>query len=174
MSAANLNIDAEAVVVLPGVSLVVLQNEIPEAVNLAIAVKARAVGAQVWLNAAPARRLSDAMVEAVDLMVVNRVEAGFYEGALAGVDVLTTLGPEGVMYRGQHFPGHRVDVVSTHGAGDMFVGALAARVAGGVGVSRAIRFAQAAAALHVAADTAGREGLTAADVERFVAAREAI
>lgn len=171
VSAANLNIDADAVVVPPDVTLVVLQNEIPEAVNLTIVRKARAVGAQVWLNAAPARRLSDAMVEAVDLMVVNRVEAGFYEGALAGVDVLTTLGAEGVMYRGEHFPGHRVDVVSTHGAGDMFVGALAARVAGGGGVAEAIPFAQAAAALHVSADMAAREGLTAADVAGFVAAR---
>ncbi len=53
ISAANLNIDRAGLEVARDVKLVVLQNEIPEAINLAVAQRARAAGAQVWLNAAP-------------------------------------------------------------------------------------------------------------------------
>jgi sugar/nucleoside kinase (ribokinase family) len=42
---------------------------------------------------------------------------------------------------------HPVKLVDTHGAGDAFIGALAARWASGVPVAEAVRFANAAAAL---------------------------
>jgi ribokinase len=170
VSAANLNIEVDAMVVPAGTSVVVLQNEVPEAVNLAVALKAKAVGAQVWLNAAPARELSIALLAAVDLLIVNRVEAEFYEAAKA--DQLTTLGAAGVSYRGEAFSGFSVPVISTHGAGDMFVGALAAQVGRGAGVTEAISFAQAAAALHVSSDLSARDGLDRERVEAFLAAQD--
>jgi len=169
VSAANLNIVASGVVVPDGTSLVVLQNEIPEGVNLGVAQKAKEIGAKVWLNAAPARPLPDALVAALDLLIVNRVEAEFYASILPAVDNLTTLGGEGVSYRGDHFPAHQVDVISTHGAGDMFVGALAAQVVRGSTMMSAIGFAQAAAALHVASRMEAREGLTQDRVCAFLA-----
>jgi ribokinase len=46
-------------------------------------------------------------------------------------------------------PAHPVKVVSTHGAGDAFLGALAAELARGAELSAAARYGQAAAALHV-------------------------
>ncbi|WP_425039483.1 PfkB family carbohydrate kinase [Primorskyibacter sp. S187A] len=168
VSAANLNIAAEEIVLPPQTRIVLLQNEIPEAVNLAVAQQARAMGAQVWLNAAPAREVSAALMDALDLLIVNRVEAAFYAGKTDGTDTLTTLGADGVLYRGKAHAGVPVEVVSTHGAGDMFVGALAAKVARGTSLVDALPFAQAAAALHVASDLQARAGLTHAAVTAFL------
>jgi ribokinase len=170
VSAANLNIDAAQVQVGAGVTVVLLQNEIPNAVNLAIAQKARAAGAQVWLNAAPARDCPAALLELVDLLIVNRVEAAFYEGA--AVQTLATLGAEGVIFRGQAFPAFPVTVVSTHGAGDMFVGALAAGVDRGASIEDAIPLAAGAAALHVASDLEARAQLDITRVRSFLADQE--
>lgn len=166
VSAANLNIDVAGIEVAPDVTVVVLQNEVPNAVNLEIARKAKHVGAQVWLNAAPARDCPAALFALVDLLIVNRVEAAFYEGSEC--EMLTTRGSEGVVFQGQSFAAFPVKTVSTHGAGDMFVGALAARVGDGASITQAIPFAQAAAALHVAADLETRAALDAAQVVAFL------
>lgn len=117
VSAANLNIDASAVSIPDDCSLMLLQNEIPEAANLAVAEQAKAAGAQIWLNTAPARQLTEAMLATVDLLIVNRVEAAFYQDMTASVHVLTTLGNDGVSYSGDIYKGHKVNVISTHGAG---------------------------------------------------------
>ncbi|WP_299829742.1 PfkB family carbohydrate kinase [uncultured Roseobacter sp.] len=166
VSAANLNIEADRVSIPPGTKLVLLQNEVPETVNLPVARRAKAAGAVVWLNAAPARTLPGALSDELDLMIVNRVEAAHY----AGVDVpkLETLGADGVRYGGAHMTGFPVNVASTHGAGDMFAGALAAQVLDGHRIEDAIPFAQAAAALHVASPVPERANLTRNRVETFL------
>ncbi len=166
VSAANLNIDIEDLEIAPDVALVVLQNEIPNEVNLAIARKANAAGAQVWLNAAPARECPHELLDLVDLLIVNRVEAAFYEGTATAK--LTTLGAEGVVFAGRPYQAWPVEVFSTHGAGDMFVGALAAQVGEGAAIEDAIPFAQAAAALHVASDLEDRKLLDVARVAAFL------
>lgn len=73
VSAANLRIDADRIAVPATARVVVLQNEVPEAVNLAVARKGRGFGATVILNAAPARTVSRDLLAATDLLVVNRV-----------------------------------------------------------------------------------------------------
>ncbi len=55
-------------------TLVVLQQEIPAAANLALARRARAAGARVVLNAAPAREPDPALLALVDVIVVNETE----------------------------------------------------------------------------------------------------
>lgn len=172
VSAANLNIEVEAIFMPQATGLLLLQNEIPDSVNLAVARKAKAHGARVWLNAAPARILPDALTDCIDLLIVNRLEAGFYGSIEARTDMLTTLGGKGVAFRGDFHPAFPVDVVSTHGAGDMFVGALAAEVLCGTDMGKAIRFAQAAAALHVASSADDRENLTADAVRQFLAVQD--
>jgi len=67
-----------------------------------------------------------------------------------------------------------VDVVSTHGAGDMFVGALAAQVVRGTPIVEAIRFAQAAAALNVACQQEKRKDLSSQSVIRFLADQDSL
>jgi len=171
VSAANLRIDPDAITIPAETKLLLLQNEVPEAVNLAMAERAREVGAAVWLNAAPARPLSPQMMAAIDLLIVNRIEAAFYADVMPEAQVLTTLGVDGVSHNGATYPAYAVDVVSTHGAGDMFVGALASQVAAGTALTAAIPFAQAAAALHVSLPTAARDTLTPDMVHRFIAAQ---
>lgn len=183
VSAANLLIDPDRISIPPGTSHVLLQNEIPEAVNLNVAAKARAAGARVILNAAPARVMPAALLELTDLLIVNRVEAGDLTagappeeaaqrlGAQGPGCVIVTLGAEGlVLWDGTltALPAHRVMVVSTHGAGDAFAGALAAEWARGGDVRRAAAFGQAAAALQVSTPAEARGAVTVGAVRALM------
>ncbi len=130
--------------------VLVLQNEIPETINEAVARRARHDGVVTILNAAPARPFATALPELVDILVVNAIEAEMLgggrvetlESAASAAAVLAarfkavvvTAGGHGVAfcdcsgYR-LNLPGIAVTVASTHGAGDAFVGTLAARLA---------------------------------------------
>jgi len=169
VSGANLSIDATAIAArwatLWDAKVLLLQNEIPEAVSLAAAKSAKARGARIVLNAAPARQMSPAFLALVDVLVVNRVEAAMMSGeddmarALAALhsparDVVLTRGGDGLMLMMRD--GKRVDIpalpvtlVSSHGAGDCFCGATAARLAAGDGIEAACRFATEAAGRFV-------------------------
>lgn len=162
--------------------VVVLQNEVPEAVNLRVAAAAGA--ARVVLNAAPAREIPERLMARVDVLVVNRGEAvalaGVADPEAAAVSlrakgpgvVIVTLGGEGLVAASgagvERMAAPRVDVVSTHGAGDAFTGALAARLATGDGLMEALRFAQGAAALTVATAPDARGALSVAEVRAFL------
>ncbi|RZM01621.1 MAG: ribokinase, partial [Sphingomonas sp.] len=155
----------------------ILQNEVPDAVNVAAARAAKKTGALVCLNAAPARDLSEDLAALVDVLVVNAIEAEAF-GAdaiedLAGAAdaarqlsprypvVVVTAGGDGVagLERGGivvSLPALPVTLVSTHGAGDVFVGALVAALVGGQGdLADHLRTANAAAAAHVSRPAAG-------------------
>ena len=141
-------------------------------------------------NAAPARDPDGpALDDLVDVLVVNRVEAGMFAGrpvddaadAMAVLpalgaerrSVIVTLGAGGLVGSGPGedafaLPGHDVDAVNSHGAGDCFIGALASRLAAGEPLEAACQFANAAAGLFVAADAAEREALDAASVDDFL------
>lgn len=80
---------------------------------------------------------------------------GARRGTIAGI----TLGPEGVIARIDRgpvlrIPGHRVTAVDTAGAGDVFHGVLVAALWRGEPPERALRLANAAAALKVQRPTA--------------------
>ncbi|WP_348788349.1 ribokinase [Leifsonia sp. NPDC080035] len=157
--------------------VLLLQLETPlETVSEAAAL-AHAAGSLVVLNAAPVRHLPDALLAAVDILVVNEHEASLLApdaaspqaaaSALArdGRAVVLTLGGAGalVVAPGAEpvaVPAHRVEVVDTTGAGDTFCGALAAeldrsgaargdRAGLGDALASAARFASAAGALSV-------------------------
>ena len=66
---------------------------------------------------------------------------------------------------------HPVQLVDTHGAGDVFIGALAARWAGGAPVAEAVRFANAAAALFVSTPAGQKKLVTSGQVTRFLSER---
>jgi len=65
-------------------------------------------------------------------------------------------------------PAHPVKRIEAHGAGDVLVGALAARLADGAPLAEALRYANAAAALHVGTLAVGRDALGPADVHRLL------
>jgi ribokinase len=104
----NLTPDERAAIAAGDVLL--LQQEIPVATVIAAAQAGRDGGTRVVLNAAPARDLPDELLAAVDLLVVNEVEAQAITGrgdpdmdALLAVvpRVVLTLGREGAWYEGR-------------------------------------------------------------------------
>ncbi len=174
VSGANLAIDPEAVAgqwqKLGGARVLVLQNEVPLGVNLAAASVAASAGAMVVFNAAPARVLSRELSDLVHVLIVNRVEAeelascmvhDFASARLAlpklcgpQRSVVITLGGEGLLVApvgGEvvEIAAVPVEVTSTHGAGDCFVGVLAARLAAGDSLVEGCREANQCAAEFV-------------------------
>ncbi len=171
---------AEAQPLIGKASVLILQNEIPDPTNLAAARLARAAGAMVVLNAAPARVLPDELAACLDVIVVNAIEAEMLGSEpvadlasaaraaahLSGTipAVIVTAGGDGVAVQSAEYTGsvppHAVRLVSTHGAGDAFIGALGACLAAGDGLEGAVAYANAAAALLVSTAEAERAGLT--------------
>ena len=159
VSGSNLRIDKTKLSIKGDTGILLIQNEVPESVNLRASQIAKEVGADVWLNAAPARKISDELFANLDVIIVNKVEAGYYKDILnsASASHLTkilTLGDKGVEIHypdnaQRYFPAYKVKVLSTHGAGDMFIGALAANRLLQKSFEDSIRYAQGAAALMV-------------------------
>jgi len=173
VSGANLLIDPAALAqeaLWQGVGLLILQNEVPEAVNLAACRQARARGIRILLNAAPARSLSPDLTALIDILVVNAVEAEMMGAdpvrclpsaadAARGLadrfnSVIVTAGAMGLAGLGADkaafsIPAEPVQVVSSHGAGDAFIGALAAATLRGLPMAEAARLASQSAARHV-------------------------
>ena len=186
---ANLELEADRIVIPPRTKIVVLQNEIAEAVNIEVAGKARAGGATVVLNAAPMRDLPMELLDLVDLLIVNRIEAAAITGtpirspsdAMAASrlcngrrSAIVTLGSEGLVYlqsgrKPAAVPAFAVKAVSAHGAGDVFVGALVSRLSAMSEMTSALRYAQAAAALHVSTPVSERLSINPSRVRDFLA-----
>lgn len=192
VSGANREIDpaqvAASAEAIRGSAVLLLQNEISEAANAAAAGLARAAAAKVVLNAAPARPLGD-LVGLIDVLIVNSVEAEMLgaepvddlESAARAAAVLTSVAPAVIVTAGGagvavagggpslSLAALPVSEPQTHGAGDAFAGALAARLAAGLALPDALRYANAAAALHVGTPEAKRESLGPEDVGRLLA-----
>ena len=124
-------------------------------------------GGRFLLNFAPPREVPDGLIPLADPLVVNEHEARFLLGgdpgepeSLAGGllelgprSVVVTLGADGALLAAggstRRFDAPKVEVVDTTGAGDAFVGALAARLAGGAGPEEAVPYAVLAGAVAV-------------------------
>ncbi|WP_299968857.1 PfkB family carbohydrate kinase [uncultured Roseobacter sp.] len=173
VSGANLHIDTAQFAdpaLWQDAKVLILQNEVPEAVNFAAARAAQAHGLRICLNAAPHRALSPALRDALDVLVVNAIEAedmgtaavsdlASAEAAAISLSehiptVVVTAGGDGVAWaeRGKGsgaLPAHPVDVVSTHGAGDAFIGTLCRALAEDLPLQPALEQASTAAAAHI-------------------------
>jgi ribokinase len=174
VSGANLSIDLDALEdqwnALGGAKVLVLQNEVPEAANVTIAKAARSTGAKVVINAAPAREIDQKLLDLIDVLIVNRVEAEAMSGiivadrrsalkALAKLSspsrsVIITLGGDGLVVATATGEVTEIEpipvaVTSTHGAGDCFVGTLCAELATNKSLVDACRNANVAAATFV-------------------------
>jgi ribokinase len=191
VSGANRDIDEAQIAAsgeaIRGSGVLLLQNEVPELANAAAARSARAAGVTVLLNAAPARPLGS-LAGLVDVLVVNTVEAEMLgagpvsdlANAAAAARDLLGLAPTAIVTAGaigvvavsgsetRAEAGYAVERADAHGAGDVFVGAFAARVAGGAPLTEALRYANAAAALHVGTPEAERTAIGPADVWRLL------
>jgi len=184
VSGANLLLRAEAVQFPKDCAVLLLQSEIAEEANLTLARRAREAGVRTILNAAPARPVSADLLRLTDVLVVNRGEAAdLLHRPEAGIDAtcaakdLATLGPQAVIVtlgaQGlviAHLglltlqPAPRVIAVSSHGAGDAFIGAMAAEWARGAGLDAAAAFGQTAASLHVSTALDQRASMAEASI----------
>ena len=158
---ANEHLQASDLPPLAGFTHVLMQLETPLASVTAYAQAAKAEGVTVVLNAAPAQALPAALLDWVDILVVNEGELATVSGhdgsiaeclqRIATPTVVVTLGHHGCCARseGQWVwqPAFRVTPVDTTAAGDTFCGALVAALAQGSGMALALRQASAAGAL---------------------------
>jgi ribokinase len=145
-------------------------NEVPlEATQAAFAI-ARQYGVTTLLNPAPAQILPPGLLVLCDILTPNESEARALAGLspeapiheavvalqqLGAPNIVVTMGKQGcIFYQSKmgdmHIPGWPVDdVLDTVGAGDTFTGVLAAALARGQDIPRALEWANAAAALSV-------------------------
>ena len=172
---------------LAGVGWVLLQLEVPLAAVRAAQRAARAAGARVLLNAAPAADLPPECLAEVDVLVVNALEAEQLSGEREPGDaaralrargagaVAVTLGARGALWldgRGAlEVPAPTVEAVDSTGAGDAFCGALAAAFADGLSPAAALERACAAGALAVTRAGAMPSLPTAAELENRLSGR---
>ena len=172
--------------------IAVSQFEIPPATIAAFFKRARAAGATTILNPAPAVAFGAELLDLVDILILNETELGllaklelrdtddvarFLEAARSlpiGRDriVCVTLGRRGVLalVDGQPLliPGRTVEAVDTTGAGDCFVGAVAAQLVAGRPIAEALAYANAAASICVQRMGAAPSMPTAAEVSALL------
>lgn len=185
--------DVEVVPLLKG-DVAVSQFEIPLPTIAAFFGRAREAGAVTVLNPAPAQKMPGELLALVDILVLNETELGFLgdselsddDEAARIIDVArklqarqdqticVTLGKRGVLaLAGREeitVPGRAVKAIDTTGAGDCFVGALAAQLADDVPLRAALTFANAAASISVQRMGAGPSMPTAAEVKAVLGA----
>jgi ribokinase len=166
VSGANASAAASDVPLLATSDALVTQNEISWSQTAAAHAAAKQTGSTVIHNAAPAHALGRAELANIDILVVNEHELtmaapasadasdGEKANSLLGLGVgavVLTLGAEGAcLYRAGADPisvaAVPTAVVDTTGAGDAFVGALAAAIAAGEDLAAGVATANAYAA----------------------------
>ncbi len=166
----------------------VSQFEIPLPAISAFFKRARAAGAATILNPAPALPFDRELLDLVDILILNESELGllartelrdtddharFIEAARllqVGMDkvICVTLGSRGVVALVDSepliIPGRAVKALDATGAGDCFVGAVAAQLANGQPIRDAFETANIAASICVQRLGAGPSMPTAAEV----------
>ncbi len=172
--------------------VLVMQLETPLETVRAAAEIAAAHQVPVILNPAPAQPLDDALLGMIAVLTPNESEAELLtglpvsDGATAaaaaarlrdkGVSrVIVTLGAHGALVSAPEFSGHvpafEVTAVDTTAAGDVFNGALAVAMSGGMPLEQSVRFASAAAALSVTRLGAQPSAPRREEIESLLAAR---
>jgi ribokinase len=179
--------DVEAAVLAKG-DIAVSQFEIPLPTVSAFFKRARAAGATTILNPAPAVEFGAELLDLVDILILNETELGllsktelrdtddparFIDAARVlpakqNTIICVTLGRRGVLAliegKASIIAGRAVKAVDTTGAGDCFVGAVAAQLAAGRSIRDALDYANAAASICVQRMGAAPSMPTAAEV----------
>lgn len=170
--ASGANLDARAAQVPDSVlgpaTLLALQMEVPVSENWAIIERAKAAGARIMLNLAPAGMVPVSVLRSVDYLVTNEVEAAMLAGELGldagqptrvprlladryGLTCIVTLGGAGAIAFGPDggfsIPAMPIAPVDTTAAGDAFCGGLAAALDSGLDLPDALRRASTGAGL---------------------------
>jgi ribokinase len=171
----------------PGVTLL-CQNEVDPAATFTLLERAARQGARTILNLAPAAPLPASVLAALDILVVNEIEAAMAAGGTGGSEpqalakelatrhnltCVVTLGAAGAIALGPaggwRIGSLPVEPVDTTGAGDAFVGVLAAALDRGIELAEALRRASVAAGLACTRLGAQTSQPTAAEIEARLA-----
>ncbi len=139
-------------------TILVCQMEVPAAENWALIPRARAAGARVVLNLAPAAPIDPALFAEIDILVANQGEAAALGSDPAGLArrlrqalVVTSGGAGSTAFLADggriDTPALTIEPIDTTGAGDTFVGVLAAGLDRRLALTEALRQASAAAGL---------------------------
>jgi ribokinase len=164
--------------------VLLVQLEVPIAsVRTAIQLAHRA-GVPVILNPAPAQEMDPDLLKMVTLATPNEHEIKVVVGrqdqdaaieamlAAGAQTVLVTLGKRGVLWASGDtrtvVPAFQVQAVDTTAAGDAFNGGLACALASGETLAKAIRYANAVAALSVTRMGAQPSLPTATELQAFL------
>jgi ribokinase len=173
--------------------VLVAQLETPlDTVHAAVDLAAKH-GVRVVLNPAPARHLPEEILRHVSVLTPNETEVELLTGievsndaaALAAAERLNAVGVEAILItlgsRGAFIfdsdhaelvPGFKVEAVDTTAAGDVFNGALAVALAECSPLPKAVRFANAAAALSVTKLGAQPSAPTREEIQRIARVAE--
>ncbi|MFC7440849.1 ribokinase [Laceyella putida] len=141
--------------------IVLIQQEIPEETVEYVSKICHDIRVPLLLNPAPARALSQTVIEKATYLTPNEHEASILFGGLKSEEALRrypnkvfiTVGNKGVRYHdGENevlVPAYQVEAVDTTGAGDTFNAAFAVALAEGKSLRESLRFANRAASLSV-------------------------
>ena len=173
---------------------VLLQLEIPmETVEYAVRLASK-YHVRVVLNPAPMAKLSENLLQKIDVLTPNETEAArltgnqvFHPRDLAydvnrkfGIkNVIVTMGKEGAVLSKLHspspieIPAFPVESVDATGAGDAFNGGLVVALARGDPLEEAVRYANAVGALATTKAGAQSSSPTAQEVDAFLKKNEA-
>ncbi len=177
--------DLEPVSISKG-DILLSQFEIPFDTIAEFFIRGKEAGAKTILNPAPAKKEGAHLLEIADVLVVNETELAFFMGEVAIPEesildaakrlrvrpeqiIIVTLGASGVLLldgdKQRRIPGHKVVAVDTTGAGDCFVGALAAELASGHSLDDAVGRANVAASICVQKLGAGPSMPSGSDID---------
>ncbi|AMM90590.1 ribokinase [Bacillus pumilus] len=143
------------------IGMVLIQQEIPEETVEAVCTICSEKGIPVILNPAPARQVSQQILDQAAYITPNEHEAALMFDGLTIAEalrqypnkLLITEGKNGVRYfdgiKEVLVPGYPVKAVDTTGAGDTFNGALAVALTEGKSLYDALAFANLAASISV-------------------------
>ena len=147
--------------------ILLLNNEVPEQVNIRAMEIAKDRGIKVMINPAPARKMDAYLLKNAFLFTPNEHETA----GLAGItNLVVTLGEKGSFLKqlGVTVPAVSAGkVVDTTGAGDTFNGALAVKLAEGADLKTAAEFAAIAAGISVTRPYAVTSIPTLEEIEQF-------
>lgn len=151
----------KAISTLKEADMIMVQQEIPEETVEYLAEFCKKWNKKWLLNPAPARKISEKVIESATYLTPNEHEFTVMFGEANRSEILArypnklliTEGKNGVRYfDGEHeavIPSYVVEAVDTTGAGDTFNAAFAVAVAEGKAIKEAIRFANRAASISI-------------------------
>ena len=174
ISGVNLHINSEVFndsAVWEKCKILMIQNEVEDRLNIQAAEKARAHGLKICLNASPPQKISSNLITNTDIIIVNLIEAEkISQSKISSIDdakktakelteqfelVIITAGEKGIVTCERNkntfsILAKKIEVNSTHGAGDVFAGIFCAALASNADLKKAVEIGNEKAAFHVA------------------------